>query len=541
MDLQSMPRRASNHVAVLAPRVLLIGPCDPHCGEFTFLAPPLGVWRLQGVLSARGIFAEVFDPNLQPNTLQRDFETILRSQVWDIIGVSTTGMTLPYDLGLAHTARFICPSSLLIAGGMEATFNPRRMFDSGPFDLVIAGEGEPVLLRLCACLQRGEALTAIPGAICLDESGELKSYKARAMTAEELRDAIFHIPYERMPYERYWNRLQDAYSVASLPTKAQREASLSEIRSVRLITLNYCPMGCSFCSSTNFLHEAQGSVASIARLNAEDCLVMLKRIVAAHPTARTVIFQDDIFVFTNDKRLLALCEAIIEAKRRGELPDELQFISTNRIDAMTPERLLAMRRAGFRVLGFGVENFSRQVLTEFNKKQIYRHIDPMLSEALRLGITPFLDIILTSPRATLADLAETVRQAQRWIDAGCEIGIYPYVIPFSGAAMASDPSLRAQTIYETRTVAGTAISWQQPTKILPADPKTRDAILRIEHSVDEALLRSVQRHLPSRARSLLWIRHAIPVLKALGEPMPELQRRRSPRSSAPEVVPCAAT
>jgi len=38
---------------------------------------------------------------------------------------------------------------------------------------------------------------------------------------------------------------------------------------------------------------------------------------------------------------------------------------------MNPERLAAMRRAGFRVLGFGVENFSLGVLKEFNKPQIF--------------------------------------------------------------------------------------------------------------------------------------------------------------------------
>ena len=36
------------------PRALLIGPYDPHGGEYTFLAPPLGVWRLAGVLEAHG-------------------------------------------------------------------------------------------------------------------------------------------------------------------------------------------------------------------------------------------------------------------------------------------------------------------------------------------------------------------------------------------------------------------------------------------------------------------------------------------------------
>ena len=36
-------------------KLLLIGPYDPHCGEYTFLAPPLGVWRIAGSLRAHGI------------------------------------------------------------------------------------------------------------------------------------------------------------------------------------------------------------------------------------------------------------------------------------------------------------------------------------------------------------------------------------------------------------------------------------------------------------------------------------------------------
>jgi radical SAM superfamily enzyme YgiQ (UPF0313 family) len=66
----------------------------------------------------------------------------------------------------------------------------------------------------------------------------------------------------------------------------------------------------------------------------------------------------------------------------------LQFISTNRIDAMTAERLAAMKRAGFRVLGFGIESFAPRILEEFNKGQIHRHIEPVLAQARRLGITP---------------------------------------------------------------------------------------------------------------------------------------------------------
>jgi radical SAM superfamily enzyme YgiQ (UPF0313 family) len=505
---------------------LLVGPYDPHCGEYTFLAPPLGVWRLAGTLQGAGIHALVFDPNCDGGNVDAAFEETLQSRHWDVIGISTTAMTLRYDLALAHQARRLCPEACIVAGGMEATFKPERLFELGPrLDLVVLGEGEKPLLELLRRLQCGAPLEGIPGTALPAAGGAAARFHQRAMSSIELAAAIESTPYERMPYRTYWRRLEQAYRVGALPYKAAREARLAEIRALRLITLNYCPMACSFCSSTNFLHEAQGGVARLARLDAEECLTMVTRLLRAQPEARTIIFQDDIFVFTRDHRLLPLCDGIVAAKKRGELPQDLQFISTNRIDAMTRERLIAMRRAGFRVLGFGVENFSASVLREFNKGQIHRHIDSVLGDALELGITPFLDLILSSPGSTLVDLADNVRQAYRWLRQGCEIGIYPYVIPFSGAAVARDPRLEPHTVYETLTVPGTALRWRHATKILPGDARTRDAILAIEMRF-ESICRSqmnVGAHLPSRVRSIFWLAAAQSVLANAGEEMPTIE------------------
>lgn len=506
------------------PRLLLVGPYDPSCGEYTFLSPPLGVWRLAGVLDQAGVTTRVFDPNCCPGDPERSLDAVLAEQPWDLVGFSTTGMTLRYDLALAHRARRARPGSLLVAGGMEATFNSEQVLGLGPFDLAVLGEGERPLLDLAARLRRGDDWRGVAGTVFRRDDGRLVRLVQPALNRDELRDSIFAIPYERMPYRAYWSRLEAAYRVGEMPFKAEREARLAEIRSVRLITLNYCPMNCTFCSSTNFLHSAQGGTARLARLDAGECLAMLRRIVAAYPDVRTVIFQDDIFVFPNDSRILPLCEAIVDAKARGELPAGLQFISTNRIDAMTSERLRAMKRAGFRVLGFGIENFSLAVLEEFNKARIHRHIEPSLTAALELGIIPFLDMIMSSPRGSLADLAENVRQAYRWTLAGCEVGMYPYVIPFSGSAMASDPALAPQTRHARQRVAGTRIEWEQPGKILPFDPVVRDAILEIERRFEKRLCRleAAAAHLPSRVRSLLWIVSSIPVLRALGQEMPAL-------------------
>jgi radical SAM superfamily enzyme YgiQ (UPF0313 family) len=501
------------------PSILLIGPYDPHCGEYTFLAPPLGVWRLAGVLESAGFEARVFDPNCCREPPQRALERELRNQAWDIVGVSTTGMTLRFDLELAHIVRRVTPAALIVAGGMEATFRPDLTFALGPFDLVVVGEGERPLLDIAARIRAGSGLGGIAGTVERTRDGKLLSIPQRALNREELRDAIYSTPYEKMPYSAYWERLESAYRIGALPSKAAREAHLAEIRSVRLITLNYCPMGCTFCSATNFLHQAQGSVASVSRLEAHECVTMIERIVAAHPGTRTVIFQDDIFTFTQDRRILPLCEAIVAAKHSGRIPAHLQFISTNRIDAMSAERLGAMRRAGFRVLGFGIESFSQKVLAEFNKAQIHRHIEPILSAALALGVTPFLDLILSSPHSSVEDIGHTLREAYRWLRQGCEIGMYPYVIPFSGAALTSDPALLPHTHYARQRVAGTDISWDQPVKILPIDPGVTDVILRIERSF-EAMLGPLEKqaaHLPSRVRSLLWILSSLRIMEQRGQ------------------------
>jgi radical SAM superfamily enzyme YgiQ (UPF0313 family) len=497
-----------------SPGILLIGPYDPHCGEYTFLAPPLGVWRLAGVLEAAGVRAKVFDPNCCSGAPQRALERELLQGAWNVIGMSTTGMTLRFDLELAHIARRMAPQALILAGGMEATFRPELMFELGPFDLVVLGEGERPLLELASRLRSGAPTSGISGTAERAADGKALLMPQRALTRTELRDAIFSTPYEKMPYAAYWDRLESAYQIGALPSKAAREAHLAEIRSVRLITLNYCPMGCTFCSATNFLHHAQGNVAAIARLTADECLSMIERIVAAHPRVRTIIFQDDIFAFTQDHRVLPLCAGIVAAKKRGAIPQTLQFISTNRIDAMSVERLQAMRSAGFRVLGFGIESFAPHVLAEFNKAQIHRHIEPMLNAALEAGITPFLDIILSSPHALLQDVAETLREGYRWLRRGCEIGMYPYVIPFSGAALAQDPTLLPYTVSARRRVAGTSIEWDQPSKILPIDPTVSAVILEIERNF-EAMLATLEghgAHLPSRVRSLVWILSSLPVM-----------------------------
>jgi radical SAM superfamily enzyme YgiQ (UPF0313 family) len=506
-------------------RILLTGPYDPNCGEFTFLAPPQGVWRLAGHMNRNGHTCKVFDPNNCKRSPHDEFEQLLREEDWDIVGFSTTGMTLRYDLELCSLAKAVRPGALFIGGGMEATFSPELVGRLAGLDLIILGEGEKPLLEAASRLQSGDPLMGIPSTAVPLRDGTVHKVHGYALAGDEFRDAVVGTPYQEMPYRDYWERLENAMQIGSLPDKAERETRLSEIRSVRIPTLNYCPMACTFCSSTNFLHEVQGKVAKVTRLEAEDCLNLIDIVLHSYPDVRTIIWQDDIFVFTNDSRIDPLCHGIIEGKKSGRFPSYLSFISTNRIDAMSDARLRLMHEAGFRVLGFGVESFSKKVLGEFNKDQIYRHIDPNLARALRYGLKPFLDLILTSPRSTADDLHETLTRAYHWIQRGCEVGLYPYIIPFSGSKMADDPELKPFTISEQITVPDTDISWLQPQKILPIDAECRDLICEIERRFEarlSSLTESAVSHMPSRTRSLIWLSVSLPMLESRGYDVPDV-------------------
>lgn len=152
------------------------------------------------MLEAAGYRAGVFDPNCCVGPPQRALELELRRGDWDLIGVSTTGMTLKFDLELAHLARRVAPDALLVAGGMEATFRPELMLELGPFDLVVLGERERPLLELAARLQSGQPTNGITGtAECLPDR-TIAKYRQRALDHGELRDAIFGTPYNKMPY-----------------------------------------------------------------------------------------------------------------------------------------------------------------------------------------------------------------------------------------------------------------------------------------------------------------------------------------------------
>ena len=80
----------------------------------------------------------------------------------------------------------MAPRAVLVAGGMEATFRPELMFELGPFDLVVLGEGEHPLVELATRMRKGMPLGGITGTAERNSDGRLIKMPQTALTRERV-------------------------------------------------------------------------------------------------------------------------------------------------------------------------------------------------------------------------------------------------------------------------------------------------------------------------------------------------------------------
>jgi radical SAM superfamily enzyme YgiQ (UPF0313 family) len=325
------------------------------------------------------------------------------------------------------------------------------VLDKSPARIVVLGEGEKPLLAIV----EGKALETIPGIV-------VKSTNV-ALTGEEFAAVTEGIDYEGIPYEVYWDYYLDLYKQSG----AEITPLLSkQIHTVRVYTRNYCPMNCTFCSSTNWLTFSGGAQGvRMQDFMGQPLVDLLKRIMKAHPRTETVYFTDDEFCIVRDK-LIEFLDLVIAEK----LP--LTFICFTRIDDLDEEIVKKMALAGFRGINVGVESFQQEILEEYNKHIKVERIYEVLGWLKKYEIMPSCSFILSSPKAKLEWVEHVAREIQREIKEGrITAGVNIAVEPQRGASFYEE-----YTEFETQNVEvpGTKMRLKRYHFVKAEDPEVRE-------------------------------------------------------------------
>jgi radical SAM superfamily enzyme YgiQ (UPF0313 family) len=443
------------------PRILIVSLKSDNSVN---IAPPTGLYLLQGYLKKHGLGCTIADRDLE------GFETHL-DQIYkgyyQIIGFSVSSVHIIDDLELIWELKTSLKqkniNSIFIGGGQEATNNSRQWLDSG-LDLIFKGFCERELVKFCKKLTIADFADKVPS---LEEATEGvqgivykkdKSYidvMAPIFSVKQLKELCYDTVMEaEFPYKQYWNMLDEQSADINLG------ASEFFIENVRVYTTSHCPRRCGFCSSQSFLPYTHGKNLPIVMLNAKqvaDIVIMY----ATRYGAKSILFSDDDFPVGNRQgleRLIEFCHLMIEEKRKKRITGSMRFSCQSRIfnfliskkgkKVINWDLIKLMRKAGFMSIGMGVETFTDRILKgpSINKIGVtVQDCHNVINALLEVGLVPQTNLILGIPEYTVDELVDTLEVAFAYIRRGIDVATTIKMMSMAGSPMQISGEL--ETIY----------------------------------------------------------------------------------------------
>lgn len=411
--------------------ILLIGSYNPdriRTGQY--LSPPLGIYRIASHLEKKALAnVDVIDPTLNyEETLNK-----IKEKKYDLIGHSILHPTLEEDLKLIWQTHKLSPYSLQIAGGQGATFNAKEILTKTPVKAVSRGFGEQIVEQI---VENNGEFNNVKGLYILQNKGVIPTGNVKRMDLEEFKDISLNLNFDKIPYPQYWKFMEKQYDKEHI--HAMRNEGM--LRTIRLMVSNYCPLGCTHCTSTNFLNEAIEGNQRVLFLEPQEIISMMNKAIKAHPDTEAFYFNDDNFLLLRKKRILEFCELT-----KG-LDKKYNLMFQGRVDDVDKETLIEMGKAGFKIGFYGAETFSDRLARDIRKiktgKQDYGElVKKVLHDTMDAGLVAQFSLMLFLPSSKQEDLETTIESTLDLMEEGARATIFPYVEAYAGARIVDNHEL----------------------------------------------------------------------------------------------------
>ncbi len=348
-------------------RVLLARPPRRDPLDAGLCVPPLGLAYVAAALREAGHAVEILDALALDMSWAR-FEAHLAERRPDVLGLSA--MTPMADVA-ARAARLGRPHARwIVLGGPHPTATRRAVLDEIPdLDAAVSGEGERVAPALLAWWAAGGQGSPPPGVI------------TRGHRYQE------HEP-ERDPSRLPWPARD------LLPNHAYRYLFATRPGFATMITSRGCPFACTFCD------KSVGGSRWRAR-PAQDVVDEMEALVTQYGVG-FINFYDDNFTLRRE-RVVEICEEIL---RRGL---QVEWKCEGRVDGVDEALLRLMRRAGCRVVAYGVESGNPETLALLRKDISLDETRVAFAATRSAGLRSLAYIILGAPGEDAAAVRSTLR------------------------------------------------------------------------------------------------------------------------------------
>ena len=384
-------------------RVLFVAPRSYNPKQM-YREYPLGIGFLGTLLKQNGHEVRVFDQNVEGLEDEGLFQLVEEFQP-DIAGFSVITPNYPVARRQIRRLKQLHPHMWVLAGGIHATLFPNDLVADGA-DVVVLGEGEPVILELVAGLAAGRDLTDLPGLLIRARNGEIIRTAGHSQTT----------------------------TLDDLPFVDRSLYNLPKYTHHSMLASRGCPHDCAFCCNYTGTVRKDG----VAVRGHQNVIAEMEYLRDTHG-AREIFFADDIFLLRKPD-ILEFCRACA-ARHVG-----VKWIGQMRADRVDPAVAEAMRAAECQRIYFGVESGSDRILHSAQKGTTTAKIRRGIRAALDAGLRVKTGWIYGLP----GSLAEQYKSIPFMLDLRPhEISIHQ-LIPFPGTSYYTDPARFGIRIADSR-------------------------------------------------------------------------------------------
>jgi len=354
-----------------------------HMGGISiYTSPPLGII---GIAAAAAAHVSVSCINLMPlrdgTIVKKYIREIARDESLDLFGVSLNiSETRAGAYKIIEWFREVNTHTPIVAGGIHASHLCEQILENLPVDYVVCGEGEDTFTELCDALGRGETSPSLPGLARLEDG------KIAGDTSMRLVGNLDALPFP--DYSKVDMRIPSALYTLPVEKYNLREMKLEDGLPVE--TARGCPFRCVFC----------GIAGKTLRLHSPEYVRDLLLLLHKSHGFTAFTFIDDCFTL-NRQHVLTTCEEL----NRRSIP--MTWAAQTRIDMVDDELLTAMRRAGCRLLAFGIESGSERVQPAIKKNLNLKLALENIKKVKSSGINVQLFFLIGHPGENRLDVKST--------------------------------------------------------------------------------------------------------------------------------------
>ncbi len=374
--------------------VTLVNPPYPSGSHRHPPFTPLGLGYLAAVLENNQYKVDVIDCQAL-NLSYGEFKSELGKRQPDIVGITSTTLTYKSGLKIAKIAKEACPNCLTAMGGPHVTFWDDKALQECPeLDVIVKKEGENTLLELAQRVEAGKSYHDVLGITCRKDGKIVRNPD---------RPYIENLDGLPFPAHHLW------------PIESLRKYGTVVYP---LTTSRGCVYWCDFCTAVRMFGR---KYRMRSPKNVVDELEFL------HNTYRAdqFTFYDDAFT-VDQPRTEEICREIRKRKLK------IKWDCETRVDMVTKELLLEMRKAGCIAVWFGVESGSQRVIDAMSKGISITQTERAVRWAKEAGLMAVTSAILGFPGETKESAWETIKLVERM--SPDDVGYY-IATPYPGTPM----------------------------------------------------------------------------------------------------------